>query len=42
MAILAAFSVVFVIAYCAGYSYGRKQGAMETIQKKYERKDNDY
>ena len=41
MAILAAFLVVFAIAYGAGYEYGRKQGAMETIQRKYEGKDNN-
>lgn len=41
MAILAAFSVVFVIAYCAGYEYGRKHGTLETIQRSMKRKDNN-
>lgn len=41
MAILAAFLVVFAIAYGAGYEYGCRSGTLEAIQKKYERKDNN-
>jgi len=41
MAILAAFLVVFAIAYGSGYEYGRKQSTFETLKGKYERKDNN-
>jgi len=41
MAILAAFLVVFAIAYGAGYSYGHRSGTLETLKGKYERKDNN-
>jgi len=41
MAILAAFAVVFIIAYLSGYLYGRYSEFMDELRKKYERKDND-
>lgn len=41
MAILAAFAVVFIIAYSFGYLYGQYSEFMDGLRKKYERKDNN-